>query len=238
MGHSNIKGGKDLKKYMMITGLCILTALAGCANTGEKSKSGIYEKSGNTINITDRSDIYNDGKNRNNDKNADFGYVRHQKSPIAHDSKINNTVPTMDREKVADLISKIVVQMPNVQDAATLVTDKEVLIAYKTDSNDRYQTAEQVKLSAMATVPRFYHVYVSDDPMMIREVERFAPLKSTSRNVNQIMTSTIQRMLKSPQGKKMNDKEDANGEMEGGINPQYERDMEDLPDRFKNPNTK
>ncbi|MCH1625545.1 YhcN/YlaJ family sporulation lipoprotein [Fredinandcohnia quinoae] len=226
-----------MKKYMIITGLCVLTALSGCANTGEKSKSSIYEKSGNTINIADRTDLYNDGKNHKN-QNADFGYVRHQKSPIAGDTKVYDTMPTLDREKVADLISKISTQMPNVHDAATLVTDEEVLIAYQTDSEDRFQTAEQVKLSAMSVVPRFYHVYVSDDPAMIKEIERFAPLKTTNRNVDQIITSTIQRMLKSPQGKKVNDIEDANGEDENGINPQYQRDMEDLPDRFKNPNTK
>ena len=68
----------------------------------------------------------------------------------------------LNREQVANIISQFSTDIPNVNDVATLVTDQEVLIAYKTDSKNRNLTADQVKKTAMSVVPRYYHVYVTD----------------------------------------------------------------------------
>ncbi len=40
----------------------------------------------------------------------------------------------MNREETAHIISSLTVQLPHIQDAATLVTDREALVVYKTDS--------------------------------------------------------------------------------------------------------
>ena len=42
----------------------------------------------------------------------------------------------IDREKLADTISKNCTDLPNVQDVATLVTDQQVLIIYETDTKE------------------------------------------------------------------------------------------------------
>ncbi|MFC4323515.1 YhcN/YlaJ family sporulation lipoprotein [Litchfieldia salsa] len=221
-----------MKKSVITAGLCCLFALSGCNND---QNAELYEKSGNTINRTDRSELYNANIT---DENKHFGYVRHQKSPVPGSPTVYS-MPTIDREVVADMISKMSTQLvPDVNEAATLVTDEEVLIVYDTDSENRFETADQVKKTALSIVPRWYHVYVSDNPRLIKDIERFGVLDATSRNVDQIITTTIERMLESPQGRKISDGENANGEMSGGVNNQYERKMNDLPENLQNPNSK
>ena len=222
-----------IKKLLFVT-ICSFAFLSACNNVNEAE---VYEESGNTINVSDRNEIYNDDGIRNEDgKTENFGYVRHQKSPVPNQSTVYS-MPKLDREVVADMISKLATQIDDVNDVATLVTDEEVLIVYDTNSNDRFEKADQVKKTALSVVPRYYHVYVSDNPRLMKEIERFGLLDSTSRNVDQILTTTIQEMKKSPQGRDISSGENANGEMSGGVNNEYERKMNDLPDNLQNPST-
>ncbi len=225
-----------LKKYTIISGLIALTALTGCGASNDNA--GVYHKSGNTINRIDQNELYNKNSVKNNGKEmTNFGYVRHQKNPVPGGANVYSNMPAMDREKIADLISKICTTIPNVNDVGTLVTDEEVLVAYDTNSKDRNLTADQVKRAALSVVPRYFHAYVSDDPDMMRQIERFGTLDSDSRNVDQIITSTIQQMIKSPQGYKVSDGENENGEMEGGLNPEYERKARENQNFLKNPSS-
>ncbi|QOR69014.1 YhcN/YlaJ family sporulation lipoprotein [Cytobacillus suaedae] len=197
-----------------------MAALTGCMNPNEAE---VYEESGYTINRQDRNEIYNDdGLINNGDKQSNFGYVRHQKSPVPGEVGITNNLPTLNREVMADLISKISITLPNVNEAATLVTDEEVLVVYETNSENRFETADQVKKSALSVVPRWYHVYVSDNPVLIRDIERFGLLDTNVRDVDQILDATIARMLESPQGRKISTGENENGEITGGMNDEYE----------------
>lgn len=223
-----------MKKYTIISGLLALSALTACGASDDNA--GVYYESGNKIYRVDQNELYNARGVKNDGKEmTNFGYVRHQKNPVPGDASVYNTMPTMDRESVADLISKICTTIPNVNDVGTLVTDEEVLVAYETDAKDRVLVADQVKRAALSVVPRFYHVYVSDDPTMMDQIERFGRLDSDSRNIDQIITSTIKQMIKSPQGYKVSDGENENGEMEGGPNPEYERRAKDHQDFLENP---
>ncbi|MBU8880807.1 YhcN/YlaJ family sporulation lipoprotein [Bacillus sp. FJAT-29790] len=200
-----------MKKSLIIIGICGLTALTACQSN--IARDGIYEKSGNTINVnTQRADIYNKDRGLNN-KNANFGYVRHQKSPILGENVAYNHYAAIDREQIADIISKYCTEIPNVHDVSTLVTDKEVLIIYDTDTANSNRTADQVKRMAMSVVPRWYHVYVSDNTNLRKNVESYATLDSNSRNAHFGINKLIKDMQKSPQGYKMGEGENANGEM-------------------------
>ena len=210
-----------MKKSLLIIGICSLSALTACQN--DTAKNDLYEESGNTINVNDsRADLY---KHINNEQMSEnFGYVRHQNSPIMGEKVANNHYAAIDREQLADIISKFCLDLPNVQDAATLVTDEEVLIIYDTDSKDRSLTADQVKKTAMAAVPRWYHVYVSDNVNLRNEVESYAQLDSNSRNADNGINGIIKEMLKSPQGQQLNNEENANGETKSGTNKQKNHD--------------
>jgi ribosomal protein S17E len=200
-----------LKKLIIIMGLCTMTALTGCSK--DMSNRDVYEESGNTINVNNkRHELYNEGASRGvRNVSNNYGFVRHQKSPLMNDNKTNDHYAALDREQVANIISKYSTDIPNVNDVATLVTDQEVLIAYNTDSKDRNLTADQVKKTAMSVVPRFYHVYVTDNKVLMRDVENLANLDSTSRNSRNLVTGLVAQMKKSPQGQRMNASEDENG---------------------------
>lgn len=203
-----------MKKTLLMVGICSLSVLAACQNN--EAQNDLYQESGNTINVNDsRAEIYRDVKNGN--VSEDFGYVRHQKSPITGDKMSTNYYSAIDREKLADAISKNLTTLPNVQDAATLVTDEEVLIIYETNSTNRHLTADQVKKTAMAFVPRWYHVYVSDNPQLRNLANSYAHLDSNSRTAEAGINNLIKEMLKSPQGKDLKTEENANGETKGTV---------------------
>ena len=201
-----------MKKLIIIAGLCTITALTGCSK--DMGNRDVYEESGNTINVNNkRHELYNEGASRGVRNVSDnYGFVRHQKSPIMNDNTANDGYTALDREQLANIISKYSVNVPNVNDAATLVTDQEVLIAYTTDSKDRNMTADQVKKTAFSVVPRYYHVYVTDNKTLMRDVENLANLDSTSRNARHAVTELITQMKKSPQGMRLSDSENENGE--------------------------
>jgi ribosomal protein S17E len=200
-----------LKKLVIILGLCTVTALTGC--TKDMGNRDVYEESGNTINVNNkRHDLYNEGASRSvRNASNNYGFVRHQKSPLMNDNTANDHYTALNREQVANIISKLSTEIPNVNDVATLVTDQEVLIAYKTDSKNRNMTADQVKKTAMSVVPRYYHVFVTDNKVLMRDVENLANLDSTSRNARNLVNGLIKQMKKSPQGQRMNPSEDENG---------------------------
>ena len=205
------KGGVTLRNTWLWTGISTIVLLSGCAQMNESTS--LYEKSGTTINVRSRNDLYNEHgvKNGMDSRLTNFGYVRHQKSPIPGDTTQYATIPVLNRENVADLISKLCTQLPNVYDVGTLVTDDTVFVVYKTDSTNRFETADQVKKTAISVVPRYYHVYVSDNPRMFQDIERFGRLDANSRNIDQILQQTIKDMLKSPQGRKVSSGENENG---------------------------
>ncbi len=224
-----MKGVFAMRKTLLAVTLGTAVTLAGCAQMGQDNNTDVYKRSGNTMNVTDRNDLYNERGVPNGDdaRMNNFGYVRHQQSPVRGDANLYNNMPTFNRERAADLISKLCTQLPNVKDVATLVTDEEVLIVYDTDTKNRQETADQVKKTALSVVPRYYHVYVADDPRLMKDIERFGRLDSNSRNIDQIIDATIQRMLKYPQGRKLSDGENENGEMINETNDRLDRDFHD-----------
>ena len=149
-----------------------MMALTGCA--ADTANRGVYEKSGNTLNVnTKRTDLYHEGEPPGiRNVSHSYGYVRHQPDPTRYNT--NNHYTALNREQLANVISKLGTTIPNVNDVATLVTDQEVLISYRTNSKDRNTTADQVKRTAMSVVPRYYHVYVSDNKLLMKEVENLS----------------------------------------------------------------
>ncbi|YCA11809.1 YhcN/YlaJ family sporulation lipoprotein [Bacillus sp. AK128] len=204
-----------MNKSLLIAGFVSLSLLTACQYEAFSDDQEFYKESGNAVHMTTRNETYDSKSLTGMDKDdvgTNFGFVRHQKSPVPGDETQLNEMPVFNREQVADIISKMAVLLPNVNDVATLVTDEEVLVAYETDSEDRFEIADQVKKTAISVVPRYFHVYVSDQPKMMNEIEKYGNLDSNSRDIDRIMDVTIKEMLAAPQGRKLNDGENANGE--------------------------
>ncbi|KYC86358.1 YhcN/YlaJ family sporulation lipoprotein [Heyndrickxia sporothermodurans] len=200
-----------------LLGTALLTA-CGTNNKNVAESPGIYKHSGNTINKQNDEDLYNPEKvNTQSEKEKEFGFVRQVKSPVPNKNVNFNQDNAMNREKVAKSISNILVTIPNVHDASVLVTDEEVLVAYRTDAKDkkdRFEVADQVKKTAMSVVPRWFHVYVTDDTSLRQDVKNIAYMDSNSQNKEETIKGLVKRMLsRSPQGRKVNDGENPNGEV-------------------------
>lgn len=195
-----------MKKIGMF--LCLVIVLSGCGG-GDQKKMGQEYKFSKT-NVKDENRI---GNNKNY---GDFGYMRHMSGDKV---KTGNAVPYLNRQKLADMISDMVLQLPDIKDVGTLVTDEEVLIGYKTTNKDRNAAADQVKMTAFSVVPRYYHVYVTDEKGMINKIEQYQALNNDTEDIEGIIDRLIQEMKKAPQGKKWNYGENENGEMNGETNP-------------------
>ncbi|KRG15196.1 YhcN/YlaJ family sporulation lipoprotein [Lederbergia galactosidilytica] len=202
--------------------LLLLTAtLAACGNNIAE-KDDFYPKSGNNINAEEQTDIYNEEAS-----DEQFGFVRQVKSPTPANPNDAKTIQWMDREKAALHISELLVVLPHVSDASVVVTDQEVLVAYTTDTEDekgRFETADQVKKSVLNYVPRWYHVYVTDDPALRQDVENIGSMTTQSPTKDRSVKLVVESMLeRSPQGRAMGEGENANGEKSGETNNHLEK---------------
>ena len=203
-----------MKKTIMMVGLSSLIALTGCSGNQEQGQ-GSRADGDRPSNVNNPAQYYDeDNRNYSNNEKDDFGFTRSDNATInGRKVSTDNTEATVDREQLSDLITRLSLSIPNVQDVSTLVTDEEVLVVYETDTKSRMDTADQVKRTAMSIVPRYYHVYVSDDKTMAQDIENFAQLEPDSEGIDYTINKTIKRMLKSPQGYRMSDVENENGEM-------------------------
>ncbi|HET7658384.1 MAG TPA: YhcN/YlaJ family sporulation lipoprotein, partial [Bacillales bacterium] len=85
------------------------------------------------------------------------------------------------------------------------------------DSDDRTLIAHQVRNAAFSVLPRFYHVYLTDDPTMIKNIARFRELPPNA-DVKRMLDATIHEMKKrSPQGPDLGPDENPNGEPKNGM---------------------
>jgi hypothetical protein len=194
-----------LLRYAVVLSLCTCIALTGCSTANQES-TNLNEPS--NVHAPVKYDDVELQSLNNNPQN--FGFIQLNSNATNNTNITEKMNPAIDREKHADTISQLVVELPDVKDVTTLVTDEEVLIVYETDSKDRSETAEQVKQTALSVMPRYYHAYVSDNVNLTQNIKNFADLRTDSRNIDYTIEKTIQQMLKSPQGKNTNDSENEN----------------------------
>ncbi|AXI31827.1 YhcN/YlaJ family sporulation lipoprotein [Priestia megaterium] len=206
-----------------ILGIALITSMLtiGCQNKNTAENENLSPNNPDAINVNEPNHYYNP----NNNSGTNYGYVRYTKNTNEQNSNMNQ-VGTFNREEAADNISKLSTAIPNIKQAATLVTDKDVLVAYKTDAKNRNNAADQVKRTAMSVVPRYYHVYVSDNPKHMDQIENISEMNTQTNDARKRIDAVIQQMLKSPQGRKMNGGEDANGREKNELNePMTDKDM-------------
>ncbi|MCM3313647.1 YhcN/YlaJ family sporulation lipoprotein [Bacillus sp. FSL K6-6483] len=129
-----------------------------------------------------------------------YGFSRYTENEVG---RANNTVGalTVDRGMLADVVTRLVLSLEQIEEAATLVTDKYALVVYEDRAQQmtEEEVAEQVKRAASASLPRFYEVYVANDRARIRDIERFASLPS-GNGYQHVLQDTIETFKQYPQG--------------------------------------
>ncbi|MFS0553507.1 YhcN/YlaJ family sporulation lipoprotein [Brevibacillus sp. 179-C9.3 HS] len=109
----------------------------------------------------------------------------------------------VDRNALAKAVGNVTASCPGVQRSTVLVTDREIFVGVHTQGADARTAKKQAKMNAESVSPRYYRVYVTDNPNDIQEIARVA---SRSTNVNTARTedktsidTLVKRMGGTPQ---------------------------------------
>jgi hypothetical protein len=202
-----------MKKNLTVLGLAVATFFSVTACSANNNGMNLNNHNRDTMNMSTRTEPGNaqNPTTQSDIDNGNFGFVRVKKGP---DGRVmgGDQIPSLDFEQMANMISRLAVRLPNVHDVSTLATSHEVLVGYRTDSKNRKQTADQVKRTAISVVPRFYHVYVTDDPRVTARIASLQGQAPTTDN-EQMLDAIIKEMKQaSPQGRNVNKSENPNGE--------------------------
>lgn len=147
-----------------------------------------------------------DGSRSSYEKENRLGFVHYTKDQLDNDNEDNHAA-TIDRHKMADMISRIILRNDGFNEVATLITDQEVLIAYgKNDDIDDKLAADIAKRSAVSAMPRFFKIYVSDNTGLIPDIQSLHNSNTQQGDYHNTVESLIKEMKKSPQGMKRENK--------------------------------
>ncbi|TQK54247.1 sporulation lipoprotein YhcN/YlaJ [Brevibacillus sp. AG162] len=109
----------------------------------------------------------------------------------------------VDRNTLAQAVGNVTASCPGVQRSTVLVTDREIFVGLNTQGADARTAKKQAKMNAESVSPRYYRVYVTDNPNDIQEIARVA---SRSSNVSTARTedansidTLVKRMGGTPQ---------------------------------------
>ncbi|MGM8365200.1 YhcN/YlaJ family sporulation lipoprotein [Virgibacillus sp. W0181] len=175
--------------FLLIGGLSLF--MIGCSENNDATEDGnkldqldpTLEKSTNTDNQINK-----------------LGYVRYTQDEIKEDNERNRAV-TMDRDKMADIIARIILRNDDFAEVATLVTDEQVLIAYQTNDDQVTEyTSDIARKSAMSIVPAYYEIYVSDNDVLMNDIHSLKNSTTENKNYENTVNAIIKEMKKTPQG--------------------------------------
>lgn len=208
------RGGFPLnyKSWIAASALATTLVVTGCGaeNTDQGAMDMNNDGYGTNVSYDDadrnKNKNYNyqnvEDMNTNNNSSQRLGYNRYSRGEVDKLDEVRYGI--MDREAVSDLITRYMLQANAFKDAATLVTDSEVLVAYtKEDDVDRDRAADIAKKTAISTVPRYFEVYVTDQKDMYKDLASLSNMKTSDKNYRNMLESTIKEMRKSPQGEAM-----------------------------------
>ncbi|SFP50946.1 YhcN/YlaJ family sporulation lipoprotein [Salibacterium halotolerans] len=102
----------------------------------------------------------------------------------------------LDRQGIAEGLSKILVKSPDVNKAGVLITNEYALAAFEPGSDDSSEAAKRVKMMVEAAVPYFFVTVVTDNPTMIQDLEAFKGMDARSSEGREALRHTIDTMLK------------------------------------------
>lgn len=159
-----------------------------------------------TNDATDKDSALDPVKNQqappvDDDLNDKLGYVHYTRSELDTDNTPRSPILTLDRNAVANMITKTIMQNDGFEEVATLVTDQKVLIAYqKTDEMDQNRAADIAKSSAKSVTPRYFDIYVSDNDLLIKDIHSLHRASTKNKKYDNTIDQIINEMKKAPQG--------------------------------------
>ncbi|SES65446.1 Sporulation lipoprotein YhcN/YlaJ (Spore_YhcN_YlaJ) [Salinibacillus kushneri] len=172
-----------MKKAILHSCLTIaLLIIAGCGQQQGADNGTLKGKTPDNMNT------------RTSEKQQDtqYGYVRYNEKQLDMNRE-ENFEPKIDREQMANMITKTLLKMPSVEEAATLITDNHTFIAYtpSEESEDTGNTTDQVKKTVMSFLPRWYNIYISTESRTYDELQSLSNNTTTEDGTNR----AVQRLI-------------------------------------------
>ncbi|WNC13970.1 YhcN/YlaJ family sporulation lipoprotein [Brevibacillus brevis] len=116
-----------------------------------------------------------------------YGYIQTDRQH-AQTAGANNVY--VDRDALARAVGNVTASCPGVQRSTVLVTDEEVFVGLNTQGSDAHTAKNQARMNAMSVSPRYYKVYVTDNPNDIQEIARVASRHSNLSHARTNETTT------------------------------------------------
>ncbi|WP_247739264.1 YhcN/YlaJ family sporulation lipoprotein [Bacillus sp. 165] len=186
---------------VLAAGLLLLSACQQYGTAEMREKESLQQEEGSRVLLSNenKKNIYVQQKvgDRKTDAITKLGYSRKQKEPGQNMSDTDE-FSTMNRVTLAEIISDLSVKLPDVTDAATLVTDDEAFIVYRANTTDPKLVADQVYKTGLSVVPRYFHVYVSDNTKLMSQMEGLKSGKLNGKEYNQTIDMFVREMSKNP----------------------------------------
>lgn len=187
-----------MKKWkVFLPSVLSLAIITGCNGVNNNSQSEQEQMSDSLT--PDRQHTPTDEERDNK-----LGYVRYNKNQLNNDHENLHSVQ-IDRDKMADMITRMILRNNGFNEAATLVTDQEVLIAYQlNDDMDPATAADIASKTAKSTMPGFFNIYVSDNQTLMNDIQSLHNSSIRNKNYDNTIDNIIHEMKKSPQGRENN----------------------------------
>ncbi|MFC4558663.1 YhcN/YlaJ family sporulation lipoprotein [Virgibacillus kekensis] len=182
-----------MKKKVYLSAAILLTAmLTACG--GNDNAADEHEQIVNELDP--------EQENQNPGEENKLGYVRYTKEQIENDNERNHTV-RVDRTKLANMITRIILRSEGFNEVATLVTDEVALIAYsKDEALDSSRAADTAKKTAVSVLPGYYDIYVSDNATLMSDIQSLHNSSVLDNSYDKTVERIINEMKKTPQGNK------------------------------------
>ncbi|MFZ4450833.1 YhcN/YlaJ family sporulation lipoprotein [Salibacterium aidingense] len=122
-----------------------------------------------------------------------FGWHRNDSSEADLDEDMSMH-DLIDRQRIAEGLSNLLVQTPEVEKAGVLITNEYALAAFQTEEEDTGRAAKHVKMMVEAAVPYFFITVVTDNPSMIEDLEAYKGMTARSKDGHAALRNTIDTM--------------------------------------------
>ncbi|GIO25134.1 YhcN/YlaJ family sporulation lipoprotein [Oceanobacillus sp. J11TS1] len=179
-----------MKKGIGIIFLAILMLLAGCTSSQNNSEPDPL----------DPKNRYPDTESNQRSQDR-LGFVRYTQDEYAQDNQ-NQTQQRaihVDRNEMADMITRILLQNPDFVEVATLVTDEEALIAFETTDNLSKEAAiENAEKTALSILPGHYTIHASNDKSLIQNIEslHYSVMENDNVDIEPLVQVIVDSMKK------------------------------------------
>ncbi|MBP2076481.1 YhcN/YlaJ family sporulation lipoprotein [Oceanobacillus polygoni] len=177
-------------KAILVMMLTITTILVGCTtfDNSTSEREQILDELDPTRNTPEPTD---------DELSSKLGYVRYTKDQLDNEMENGEQQLTIDRNEMADMITKIILRNDGFEEVATLVTDKEVLIAYQRNEELSAEEAADVSEKTAASImPSFFNIHVSDNETLMQDIQSLHRSTSENRNYDNTIHAIIKEMEK------------------------------------------